>query len=161
MRGLLALIMVLGAGISATADSVTAVYGGESTALSNAVVDEAGLWVSPDELPMVSGFTLKPEGACLDEVCVPVKRDADSKLYRERDGQGYVNASALAGVVNQAFAHDEGKTVWSFAPVEQTQRSYVNSAVAPDFELKDRAGNVVRLSDFRGKKVLIHTWASW
>ena len=32
---------------------------------------------------------------------------------------------------------------------------------APDFELKDRDGNVVRLSDFRGKKVLLVTWASW
>ncbi len=32
--------------------------------------------------------------------------------------------------------------------------------MAPDFALEDREGNVVRLSDFRGKKVLIVTWAS-
>ena len=32
---------------------------------------------------------------------------------------------------------------------------------APDFALPNREGEVVRLSDFRGKKVLIITWASW
>jgi peroxiredoxin len=33
--------------------------------------------------------------------------------------------------------------------------------MAPDFEMKDRAGKLVRLSDFRGKKVMLVTWASW
>ena len=32
---------------------------------------------------------------------------------------------------------------------------------APDFELKDQHGKRVRLSQFRGKKVLLVTWASW
>lgn len=33
--------------------------------------------------------------------------------------------------------------------------------VAPDFEQPDTAGNLVSLSDFRGKYVLIDFWASW
>lgn len=32
---------------------------------------------------------------------------------------------------------------------------------APDFSLMDLDGNPVRLSDFRGKKVLINFWATW
>jgi thiol-disulfide isomerase/thioredoxin len=32
---------------------------------------------------------------------------------------------------------------------------------APDFELKDLAGHKVRLSDLRGKTVLINFWATW
>ncbi len=32
---------------------------------------------------------------------------------------------------------------------------------APDFALKDANGNVVRLSDFRGKVVLVDFWATW
>ena len=34
-------------------------------------------------------------------------------------------------------------------------------SVAPDFELKDPDGKVVRLSDFRGKFVFLNFWATW
>ncbi|HIA47196.1 MAG TPA: redoxin domain-containing protein [Candidatus Hydrogenedentes bacterium] len=33
--------------------------------------------------------------------------------------------------------------------------------MAPDFEIADRNGKMIRLSDYRGKKVLLVTWASW
>lgn len=33
--------------------------------------------------------------------------------------------------------------------------------IAPDFALKDSNGNVVKLSDHRGKVVLVNFWASW
>ena len=33
--------------------------------------------------------------------------------------------------------------------------------VAPDFTLKDIDGRLVSLSDFRGKQVVLHFWASW
>ncbi|KAA9023584.1 peroxiredoxin family protein [Niallia endozanthoxylica] len=32
---------------------------------------------------------------------------------------------------------------------------------APDFELKNLAGETVKLSDFQGKKVLLNFWATW
>mgnify|MGYP000533657308 FL=1 len=41
------------------------------------------------------------------------------------------------------------------------RQSFIRGGMAPDFELNDREGNPVRLSDFRGKKVLLLTWASW
>ena len=33
--------------------------------------------------------------------------------------------------------------------------------MAPDFELEDLEGNMVKLSDFRDKKVIINFWATW
>ena len=33
--------------------------------------------------------------------------------------------------------------------------------MAPDFTVYDREGNTVRLSDFRGKPVVLNFWASW
>jgi thiol-disulfide isomerase/thioredoxin len=33
--------------------------------------------------------------------------------------------------------------------------------VAPDFELVDLGGRAVRLSDFRGRVVLVNFWATW
>ncbi len=33
--------------------------------------------------------------------------------------------------------------------------------LAPDFELQDLDGNGVRLSDFRGKAVIVNFWATW
>jgi peroxiredoxin len=36
-----------------------------------------------------------------------------------------------------------------------------NGSLAPDFELKSLDGKQVRLSDFRGKAVLLNFWATW
>ena len=35
------------------------------------------------------------------------------------------------------------------------------SELAPDFTMYDAAGNAVKLSDFRGKPVILNFWASW
>ena len=33
--------------------------------------------------------------------------------------------------------------------------------VAPDFELKNLSGEMIKLSDYKGKKVFLNFWASW
>jgi peroxiredoxin len=51
--------------------------------------------------------------------------------------------------------------VWSFAEIPAKRRNMMVDAMAPDFEVNDRKGNVVRMADLKGKKALIVTWSSW
>ena len=39
--------------------------------------------------------------------------------------------------------------------------AFFNDALAPDFALPDLDGNTVQLSDFKGKKIMLLSWASW
>jgi len=62
--------------------------------------------------------------------------------------------------VHQPVAHDEALAVWYFG-LRSDQRQVLASLQAPDFSLPDISGKMHSLSDFRGKKVFLVTWASW
>ena len=51
--------------------------------------------------------------------------------------------------------------VWSFAEIPAKRENMMVSAMAPELELTDREGQVVRMADLKGKKALIVTWSSW
>tara|TARA_Y100000588_G_C14200000_1_gene902033 strand:- start:1220 stop:1717 length:498 start_codon:yes stop_codon:yes gene_type:complete len=165
MRGifvvLAAITLALSIPTDVFADSVTVLYDDQVVEIEDTLPDPNDLWVLPDDLPRVNGFELKPEGACLLELCVPVLQDRDSEMFVRRDGQGWFNVTALSRKLQQAYRLDHEHKVWSFGEIPVVRRAFLNSAIAPDFELPNREGELVRLSDFRGKKVLIVTWASW
>jgi hypothetical protein len=68
--------------------------------------------------------------------------------------------TAFAQLVHQPVAHDAALATWYFG-LRSDQRQQLSSLQAPDFTLPDLHGNKNRLSDFRGKKILLVTWASW
>ena len=142
-------------------ESATVLYDDRVVAVAQTLSAPNDLWVTPEDLTRINGFEIKPQGVCLDELCIPLRQNEDSDLFVTRRGQEWFNVTELASKLEQAFVVDQERRIWSFGelPVERT--AFLESAMAPDFALEDREGNVVRLSDFRGKKVLIVTWASW
>ena len=141
---------------SAPTTGATALYDDRSTRLARVkrgrrATDD--LWVRTTDLPHVNDFELKPQGACRADVCVPVPK--------EWMRGGYFNLTAFARRVGESVVADGGYQVWSFGAIPALRGSFLSSRVAPDFALADRQGRTVHLSDFRGKKVLVLTWASW
>jgi hypothetical protein len=127
------------------------------------VTDMAGaagdLWIRTDELAAATGWELKPEGACLGDLCVPMLGDERADLVRTRGDGAWLKYSGLADKVGQKYVTADG--VWSLGAVPAVRRSTLEAGLAPDFEVTDRKGETLRLSDLRGKKVLVITWASW
>ena len=157
---LLSLVLLVSA-VPLAAESATVLHLDRSVEIERTLPDPTDLWVPPSDLERVSGFVLKPEGACLDDLCVPVRQDGDSDIFVRRSGEGWLNVTELADRLEQKYAFDSEHRVWSFGEVPATRAAFHDRAIAPDFSLPDREGNLVRLSDFRGKKVMLLSWASW
>jgi hypothetical protein len=134
----------------------TVLYDGRSILLERVSVDAQSpetLWIQKSDLPRVNGFELKPQGACRADVCIPIA----SSMTR---GSTF-NLTAFSQRVGQRFVADSTSRVWSFAEIPVVRGAYLDSRMAPDVSIPDRKGRAVRLSQFRGRKVLLVTWASW
>ena len=73
------------------AGSTTVLYQGQQITLANTGEGE-GLLIDPADLPRINGFELKPEGACYEDMCVPI----NNKLLIERDGTSWFDLTAFA-----------------------------------------------------------------
>lgn len=127
--------------------------------IQKALVDGNHLWVSAEDVKQINGFEPKPEGFCSADICIPIP-DTD-EWVQVADGEVYYCVTRFAEKVDQPIVADAERNTWAFGTVPQTEAAMFSQAIAPDFELSNREGDLVRLSDFRGKKVLLLTWASW
>ena len=122
--------------------------------------DEAQeLWVRLDELEVATGWQMKPEGVCLGELCVPLFEAEREGWIADADDWEWCCYSAFADKIGQKHVRDGD--VWSLGSVPETRRIGLESGLAPDFEMTERNGDMLRLSDLRGRKVVLFTWASW
>ena len=134
---------------------VTLLYGLRPPSPVDAVPSGDGLWLDAAALPAATGWELKSQGLCQGDVCVPVTRE--SGLV---DGTR-VNVAALARTLEQPLVHDDTHAVWSIGESASARRAELHSLVAPDFTLPDLDGRAHRLSDYRGRKIFLVSWASW
>jgi hypothetical protein len=138
--------------------AVTIIYEDEAAPLKNAQAQGDDLWVPALELKATTGWELKPQGLCRDERCVPIPPGRRDQFLRADD---FVNLAALARQLGQPVLHDDSHAVWFFGRSADTRRDALASLTAPDFTLPDIDGNLHSLSDYRGSKVLLLSWASW
>jgi hypothetical protein len=124
-------------------------------------VKAGDLWVTLEDLKRAANFVLKPQGVCRDEFCYPIPKARKSAFLSKQGSVTWFNLSEFARMLHQPAAYDEEQAVWYFGPRDEEQNSYISSLIAPDFKLPDANGKEHSLSDFRGKKVLLLTWASW
>src|SRR5262245_35111298 len=98
------------------------------------------LRVSVDEFEAGTGWSLKPEGACRGEVCVPLP--ADGVL------EGEVDVAAVAERLGMPIVEDADAGLWAVGP-ETLSGHALASAEAPELVLPDLDGNEFRLSSLR------------
>jgi AhpC/TSA family len=115
------------------------------------------LWLSAGDLERVSGWEFKPQGFCKSDVCVPVPGARKSEFA---DGGRY-NLAALASLLGQPVVSDAEFNAWCFGEAAAERRRALTSLDAPDFKLPDLDGEMHSLSEYRGKKVFVVSWASW
>jgi len=61
----------------------------------------------------------------------------------------------------QPAVRDAASRTWVLGTGAAQRGAALATLQAPDFALPDLQGRMHRLSDYRGRKVLLATWASW
>jgi hypothetical protein len=112
--------------------------------------------VGLDVLEARTGWSIKPQGACKGEVCVPLP---PAPGFAAADGT--IDILALADRLGMPVVHDDTHGLWAIGPETAVTGRALSTAALPDIELPDVDGNPFRLSDLRGQKVLLVAWASW
>jgi len=96
---------------------------------------------------------LKPEGMCRAEACVPLPASAV--------GTNEVNVAFFWKRLGGPVVASDQTDVWALGAPPDERNAALEGLQAPDFTLPDVDGKERRLSELRGKKVFLATWASW
>jgi hypothetical protein len=110
------------------------------------------LRVPVDEFEVGTGWSLRPQGACRGEMCVPMPPDVV--------GDGEVDIAAAAGRLGMPLVEDATSGLWALGP-ETLSGHALASADAPELVLPDLDGNDFHLSSLRGQKVVVVSWAPY
>jgi len=112
-----------------------------------------GLWLSPVDAERVTGWTLKPEGMCRAGQCMPLPASALAAYE--------VDLEAFWRKLGGPVVASEARDVWALGAPAEERNAALEGLEAPDFTLPDLDGVPRSLSQLRGRKIFLATWASW
>ena len=128
-----------------------------ATDVAGAEAADESLWLPIEDVTRATGWTMKPEGLCRGEVCVPVPKDRNDQFVRE----GAVNVAEFWRHIDSPVLHDAAGDTWMLGNSAGERAKALETLEAPDFTLPDLDGKPHSLSDYRGKRVFLTTWSSW
>ena len=115
------------------------------------------LWISTSNLERITGLSSQSEELRKEDVVVPLPSGQSESHFRGND----VNVAALWRQMDKPALSDESGNVWVLGAGPEERAAALQSLQAPDFTLPDLDGRPHSLSDSRGKKVFLASWASW
>lgn len=115
------------------------------------------LWLDAQAVEQATGWHWKAEGLCHGETCVPVPPARRHTMVRGDQ----LDLAALWRHSGQPVLRDDSGPTWVLGTGAPQRAAALAAQRAPDFRLPDLTGQTHALSDYRGRKVLLATWASW
>ncbi len=120
-----------------------------------AVLDGDAVRIAADALAGATGWSLRPQGLCRNDTCVPVQNPGE---LATRSG---IDLAAFARLLDRPLALDGAERAACLGASAAERGARLATLEAPDFALPDLDGKVHSLSDYRGRKVLLVAYASW
>lgn len=106
--------------------------------------------LSAAQFALGTGWVMKAEGMCKDDLCVPLG-DAASNRFSLAD---------VAERLGMPMVHDARYGLWSLGPETVSGRA-LTTAHAPELVLPQIDGAPFHLSSLRGRKVVLVAWAPY
>ena len=103
--------------------------------------------VGAQQFEQMTGWAIKPEGACQGELCVPL-------------GGAAFNLVSVADRLGMPLVQDGENALWALGPSSFGGRA-LTTAQAPDLELPDLDGRPFALASLWGQKLVLVAWAPY
>ena len=132
--------------------------GNSAASVPFTAVDGAAM-IAADHLDAALGWTLKPEGLCRGDVCVPLRDQTLTDTDR-------LDVAKVAAALGQPIVVDPSRGVAAIGTAASSRIERMATLQAPAFSLPrigagDDNGELVSLADFDRRKVLLLAWSSW
>jgi hypothetical protein len=108
--------------------------------------------LAPEDVKALTGWEIKPEGACKGEICVPLTDPAASP-------DGTVDMRRFAQQMDMPVVSDEKHALFALGP--RAGGRVLDDVVLPPIALPDFDSNPFDVASLKGRKVLLLAWSSW